>query len=163
MAYIEFARRKPTGAQTRQKISRALKGKKKRLGRSVQKAIQKTTGKKFVNKKAYEKRKKTAAVGLGVAGGLGAAALVLSQRKAKNPSVPGALPGAKNPLMMEAGTPGAKGNGRSYSPTPGASRARGEENSNYAGGGVGRRERVGRSPYKKPGLNMGALKKRFGK
>jgi hypothetical protein len=66
MAYLEFAkRRKPITAQVRQKISRALKGKRRKKGGKLS-------------------NKKKAAISLGVAGGLGAATAVLAQRKGKS-------------------------------------------------------------------------------
>jgi hypothetical protein len=166
MGYLEFAKkRKPLGAQAREKISRALKGKRKKKG-------------KLSNKKK-------AAIGLGVVGGVGVAALALKNRKGSG----------KQPqnLLKDSGKP----NPARLSPAPrkevpkpegprtlntdmkyqrDVERVRAAEREGHLsvyrertrrplGQGVGRKERIGRDPKQntKKGINLKAIKQKFKK
>lgn len=83
--------RKPVNAQTKQKISRALKNKKKKGTKLVNKALNRkrntlTQGKRSIkNLKKHKASQRNKALGLAGAGVVGAGALALKLRKKKAP------------------------------------------------------------------------------
>jgi hypothetical protein len=168
MGYLEFAKkRKPITAQVKQKISRALKGKRKKKGSSLS-------------------NKKKAAISLGVAGGLGVAALALKNRKGSGkepqkilkdsgkPDPARLSPGPKRPfppilkgrltLNQQMKYDRQLGKVKMANREDNISRYK-ERTRRPLGQGVGRKERISRDPKQntKKGINLKAIKQRFKK